>query len=306
MAYKGWKLMEKVDVAIRDSKYSSAFTGYVAEHGDKKALDSAKSWARIRDYSKDSLDKSAYTEGEVHTFDNEGFTAKILASAGGSSQGGRLSFWQCAIEKDGVSFSVGVNDSMLADLIKNSDISNGVIKQKVMFARNSGSAGLIHEGMDSYKEAVKDMESKNTFKKAKKTSKWEIGGVYSTLTKTSVSIGKVWDTLEEYQEKENRFYGGSKMVTKFRKSEKRVLVDAWVDIWGWNSKEDTLDSLAKAVEDGYIYTGKPPARAHIKTLEVTDEALKTIDKKLKLKQEYRWNYKETEEITGRYVRPLKK
>ena len=90
--YNGWKLMDKVDVAVRarDTNYRG-FNGYVVEHGDKSALEKAKYWARERNWNRE---KNAYDdpiEPNVHTFDNEGFTATIMASAGGSYQGGRCS-----------------------------------------------------------------------------------------------------------------------------------------------------------------------------------------------------------------------
>ena len=53
--------------------------------GAERPIKSAKDWARIRDYSKNSDDPTAYAEPEVYTFENKGFTAKILDSAGGSS-----------------------------------------------------------------------------------------------------------------------------------------------------------------------------------------------------------------------------
>lgn len=305
MAFKGWKLMEEVDIVVRPSQRFS-FTGYVVEHGDKKALESAKSWAKEREWDSDKKEYKEAVPGDVHTFKNEGFTAKILDSAGGSSQGGRLSFWQCEVEKDGVSFKVGVNDSMLADLIKNSDIKQGVIQQKVMFARNSGSAGLIHEKMDAYQEALKDMESKNTFKKAKKTNKWEIGGVYQTLTQTSVCLGQALDTLEEYQEEASTgSWYGRRLVTKFKKADKPKTVYLWVDIYRWKSeesKEKQLKSLSAVLEEGnYINVGKPPARAKTKQFDITEEDIKLIKKKLASKEEWVGYYGQEEEKTrGRY------
>lgn len=199
--YNSWKMMDKVDVAIKTSPdksyYGRTFDGYVAEHGDKKALESARDWAREREWNSEKKEYDKVYEPKVHTFDNHGFTVKILKSAGGSSQGGRLSFLACEIEKDGIKFVIGVNDDLLVDLIKNSTIIKGVIQEKVMFVRKAGRPGFIHEGMEAYEEANADMKLKADMKKAKKTSKWEVGGIYSTLTNVSVCIGYAWDTMEE-------------------------------------------------------------------------------------------------------------
>ena len=57
-----------------------------------------------------------------------------------------------------------------------------------MFVRKGGQPGFIHEGMDAYAEAVKDKNHKEAMKSAKKTTKWEIGGVYATITQKSICI----------------------------------------------------------------------------------------------------------------------
>lgn len=140
MTYNGWKMMDKIDVAIKTSPDSARYTfnGYVAEHGDKKAIESAKSWAFDREYDYEKKEYTKEYPAKVHTFDNGGFTVKILESAGGSSQGGRLSFLACEVEKDGIKFVIGVNDALLVDLIRNSHIDMGVIQEKVMFVRKGG------------------------------------------------------------------------------------------------------------------------------------------------------------------------
>lgn len=308
MAYKNWKLMNKIDVAVRTTTEFYDFTGYIVEHGDKDALEKAKNWARVRDYDYVKKEYTKTYEPEVHTFDNKEFTAKILNSAGGSSQGGRLSFWRCEIEKDGVKFTIGVNDAILADLIKNSEIKNGLIKEKLIFARKGGQLGLIHEKMDAYADATADMKQKAEMKKAKKTSKWEIGGVYSTLTQTSVCLGQIYDTYEEYID--NDSYGSWYSRNYFALRERDVPVEttAWVNIHSFEDKPESFTSLLKKELDGEyfsLYTGKPPARAKETQLEVKEEDLKLLDRLLAKRIDTSYESNSNKEIKNRYVRELK-
>lgn len=310
MAYNGWKMMDKIDVAVRNGeKNYGGFTGYVVEHGDKKGLESAKDWARIRSWNrkKDSYDKPI--EPLLHTFDNSGFTVKILKSAGGSSQGGRLSFLACEVEKDGIKFVIGVNDALLVDLIRNSHIDMGVIKEKVMFVRKGGVPGFIHENMEAYKEALADMQQKADLKSAKKTSKWEVGGVYSTLTQTDICLGEVWDTMEEYTTTESysSYRWSSREVTKLRKTKEPKKVTAWMHWYNFNKDKKFPDSFEKLLKEQadstytYFSTGKPPARHKEQQLEVKDSDLELIDKILARKEDGDWNFK----VKGRYAREIK-
>ena len=300
--------MDKIDVAVRtgDTTYRG-FTGYIVPHGDKEALEKAKDWARNREYDREKGEYTITHEPDVHTFDNEGFTAKILKSAGGSSQGGRLSFWACEVEKDGVKFTIGVNDAVLADLIRSSDMSNGLVKQKVMFARRAGQPGLIHEGMQSYQDATADMAHKATMKAAKKTSKWEIGGVYSSITQTAICLGEVFDSMEEYVVQTNTGWYG-RTETKLRKRDVPVKTLAWVHIYSPENglPKDFNELMKDKLEDGryvYFYTGKPPARAKTGQLEVKDTDMKLLDEIFSLRKDS-GNYDRVE-ITGRFARKLK-
>lgn len=313
MAYNGWKMMDKIDVAIRNNENWGGFNGFVVEHGDKKALESAKDWARIRNYNREKGEYDDPIEPTIHTFDNGGFTVKILKSAGGSSQGGRLSFLACEVEKDDIKFVIGVNDELLVDLIRNSHIDLGVIKEKVMFVRKGGKPGFIHEGMDAYVEAMADMKQKSDLKKAKKTKKWELGGVYSTLKETGICLGEVYDTLEEYtvEETYNGYRWGSRKVTKYRKLEKPVKMTAWIHFSTYTHKnglpEDLETFLKEELKDRtYISfsTGTPPARTKSGQLELKDTDVELLDKLFKAKREY-GHYGDEEKAKGRYIRELK-
>jgi len=307
MAYNYWKMMDKVVVAVKtapdNSYYGRTFNGFVSDAKDSDAIEKAKTWATEREYDREKREYTTLHEPNVHTFDNGGFTVKILKSAGGSSQGGRLSFLACEVEKDGVKFVIGVNDALLVDLIRNSTIIKGVIQEKVMFVRKGGQPGFIHEGMDAYAEANADMKKKADLKAAKKTSKWELGGVYSTLTQTDICLGEVWDTMEEIEVKDDRRWYGKR--TELRKREKPVKSLVWVHLWR-DENDGPLDFTAilkEKIESNYRWVsgGKPPARAKAEQLEVKDSDLKLIDQILE-KTEY-GDYGKI--VKGRYVMELK-
>lgn len=307
MAYKNWKLMEKLDVAVKtvplDMSYKQ-FTGYVVEHGDKDALEKAKEWARYREYDYEKKEYTKTHEPKVYTFDNEGFTATILDSAGGSSQGGRLSFWRCEVEKDGVKFIIGVNDAILADLIKNSDISNGKIKQKLIFARKGGQPGLIHEKMEAYADATADMKHKADMKAMKKTNKWELGGVYSSITMTDICLGPMLDTMQEVPDPQ---YAGWYPRTKLVSRDKPIEVTAWISLSSYRHKDGVPKTfeefMNEELEGDYLYfsAGKPPSRAKTQQLEVKESDQELINQFfVRVAKRHAKDYKEI----PRYVRKV--
>lgn len=311
MGYKYWKMMDEVGVAVCSQKPETwrgkeQFDGFIFEAKDANARKTAEDWARRYDDRWNNDKETIVYEPNVHIFSNEGFTVTILDSAGGSSQGGRLSFWKCRVEKDGVEFIVGVNDAILADLIRNSDIEKGTVKQKLMFARRGGQPGFIHENMEAYGEAVADMKKKADLKSAKKTAKWELGGVYSTLTQTDICLGEVWDLYEEVEDKEGWGYYHR---TKLQKREKPVKVLAWKHFYNFSGDKELPTTLEEVLKEElkdkqYIYfsAGKPPARAKASQLELkeTDNAL--LDKMFSLKED-QVSYGEPK-IKGRYVRQI--
>lgn len=303
--YNYWKLMDEVTVAIRKEKNYGGFSGYVVESTNKEAVESAISWAEYTPYDRETREYLPKVDPDVHTFKNEGFTATILDSAGGSSQGGRLSFWSCKVEKDGVEFVIGVNDAILADLIRSSTIIDGVVQEKVMFARRSGQPGLVHEKMKSYKEALADTEKRASIKSAKKTTKWEIGGVYSSITQSDICLGEVWDTMETVQETVNEGYWSQRTVEKLVKRKEPVKVKLWMSARDSTNNENMTEFLKYHLDNEWywISTGKPPSRAKSGQLDVTDEDLKLIDEILSKRSEYT-GYNGPK-ITGRYVRELK-
>ncbi len=314
MAYNNWKLMDRIVVAVRQTDEVGGrydFTGYIVEAGNEDALKNAKDWARITPYDREKGGYQTPIEPKVYEFENKGFIATVLDSAGGSSQGGRLSFWRCKVEKDGVEFIIGVNDAILADVIKNSDIANGKIKQELMFARKGGQPGLIHENMQAYQDATADMKHKAEMKSAKKTKKWEIGGIYQTITQTDICLGEVWDTMEEYETdtSDNSWYARRYKETKLRERNKPVKVLAWTHFYNFNKDKQLPSDFTELLKDeigdrNYVYfsAGTPPARAKTGQLEVKEADMELLDQLLSLKKD-QGSYG-TPEVRGRYVREI--
>ena len=191
MEYAGWKQLDKIDIVYSvnstvEHKGKTYKKAYIVESGNTKAheksLTSAKTWAC--GYSRDKL------EPTIVQTENKDFSFQIISAAGKSwSQGGKLSFWMCIVEKKGIEpFAVGINADILCDLILESTMYNGGTKEKVFFARKNGQLGVLHENMPSYKELLKDQEIKKNINKGK-TSKWKIGYSYKTLTQEDIMYG---------------------------------------------------------------------------------------------------------------------
>lgn len=182
--YTGWTLYDKIKLVIREGCYYGYEypQAYVVDANNKKQLEAAIRWAK--GYSNHN-----YTIVET---DNSEFTLKIIDCAHHSSQGGKLSFWNCLISKkeDNVKCIVGIDSTLLLKIIKSNTFEHGVCMSKLFFARCQGGVGMLSKNMCEYKEALNDMQSKTDINK-KKTSKWQVGCNYKTLTIDSLYLGKI-------------------------------------------------------------------------------------------------------------------
>lgn len=175
MDFKGWQLMDKVLFLVREDQ-----SAYVVNPENKSQFENAKRWTG---------DKN-----ENIIFDNEGFKFSLYKAAGNSSQGGKLSFWNCLIEKNNKKFVIGINANMVLDLLLNSHVINGKVQEDVIFANRSGQIGLIHKGMQQYKDALDDVEKRKQV--SKKTSKHVLGRNYYTLTENNIYMGDIYKWFE--------------------------------------------------------------------------------------------------------------
>ena len=180
-SYSGWSTFEKVKIVYRNdtSKIPSA---YIVDPSNKKSFENAIKCAG-----------DGYTIVETT---NDDFTFSLYNSAGGSSQGGRLSFWMCLVKKKDVpDFLVGISTDLLINVLKESTFINGQCTEKVVFARNYGQLGVLHKNMAEYNDMINDIALKATVN-TKKTKKWKVGYSYKTLTTEDTLFGYFSDLFD--------------------------------------------------------------------------------------------------------------
>ena len=215
--YTGWKLFDKVTIVAKKMlayDYKTGETtdtgnvqGYLVDSTNKKQLEAARNWGTTYKSIYEEVDgKRKFVDKEIiepdeYTYDNDGFTLELYNSAGGSSQGGKLSFWNCWITApDGHRFLIGIAADLLLDVLKSSTIINGIVQDKLMFARCNGGVGMLSKSMDSYKNAVNDMAIKKKMSSGK-TKKVIPGHIYETTTEQNIYVGKMYQWYEEVRDK---------------------------------------------------------------------------------------------------------
>lgn len=172
-----WKKMDKIIIVYK--LYSNK--AFVVDIDNENQISIAIHWAV--GYDQKTKPKMIETE-------NKDFSFEIIDSADNSYNGGKLSFWMCRIEKDGIEpFEVGINADLLVDMIRESTLINGKAQEKVFFARQGGNLGVLHENMSEYQQFVKDQILRDNIKKGKKISKWQAGWTYQSLTETAIMFG---------------------------------------------------------------------------------------------------------------------
>ncbi len=178
MEYSGINLPE--NIIIVENKYGQ---GYVVPEGS--SLDNARYWA-----------ESSNWKPKEYKYKNGTFTLRITNAADHSSQGGKLSFWNCQIRtEDEKEFLIGIASDCLAELIINNTLINGKCQNKIYFAKCGNSTWAITENMPSYKIALEDKKIKET----KTTTKYEPGDLVGSLTYTELYLGEVYEYISIYQ-----------------------------------------------------------------------------------------------------------
>ena len=208
MDYKGYKLLDKIMLVCRDTAEhddsrglhdsTSYYQAYLVDPTNANQLKAARQWARWTEYgpSYKGDDGKWIREYEIKhepvefDFENNGFTLELLDCAGGSSQGGKLSFWNCLVSKDSKTFKIGINSDMLLDLLKNATFINGTCQSPLIFITLKGKVGMTVEGSETYKQCVADRELKKDLKKTAVT-KFTFGDIVKTPTITEVYLGTI-------------------------------------------------------------------------------------------------------------------
>lgn len=216
--YAGWQLFDKVIIVARgynhwsNGKYiNDGIQGYIVDPSNKKMLESARNWGKWTEYG-EYVQGVGYPnrvehEPEEFIFDNNGFTLELVDCAENSSQGGKLSFWNCNITKDGKTFLVGIAANLLLDVLKHNTIIDGKCQVPLMFARCKGGVGMLSENMESYKQALADMQLKKKVNTGK-TSKHKLGHIYNTLTESHAYLADLYSWYEPIIEQRNDNWWG--------------------------------------------------------------------------------------------------
>ena len=285
--YKGWKVPEEIIIVAKEcriwdhkeSRYitDNTYQGYVVDANNKDMLASAHSWAKWTEYVQ-PYDKETHTYKEViehtgveHRFKNEGFTLELLETAKGSSQGGKLSFWNCKVSKDGKEFIIGIASDYLLDILKYNDFKCGVCQATLSFARCKGGVGMMNKEMPIYQEFLKDEELRASMSKGK-TKKRIPGHLYSTLTGGDVYFGKFYQWYKPVYEESQRYYGQTLRGFK-RLTEPEVLY--WSPLY-----DSRFTKMSEYAEKGIYFSQSNPARTDSGQVAEIDITLEDVLDKL--------------------------
>lgn len=172
--YKGIKIPNKVKIV--ENNYGQ---GYLVNADTQ--LDGAIHWAEHYSYSANKY------EAKIHEYDNGKFTISLYDSANRSSQGGKLSFWDCTVHApDGKDFIIGINADILFNLMMNSTIVNGDIQGNVWLGKEKNNTGVYTEDMEDFKQARKE----DIIRETKKTNKYPPMSIVSTLKDRELYLGE--------------------------------------------------------------------------------------------------------------------
>ncbi len=224
---------------------------YVVAEGNKKVLESARSWAN-----------RWYTESVEHTYENGNFKLKLQDAADDSSNSGKLSFWNCVLTApDGKDFLVGINAELLLGTLLENTFINGTCQNKVYLGRTGAQVGVYTENMEAYKQSKVDDAIRASM--SKKTDKYIIGDIVSTLTKKQVYLGTVYEVFDikdiywesYYQIGSYRSTDKEHYTVKFLAKPKvhHVFIDVdRLNKKGYSCYTENMDKLPKRVISGHL------------------------------------------------------
>ena len=206
--YKGYKLLDQIMLVCRELPSrtdgygincgASEYQAYLVDPSSESQLKSARDWAEWTESgpSYKNEDGRWTCDWEIDhkpaefTFENDGFTLELLDCAGGSSQGGKLSFWNCLVKKDDKTFKIGINSEMLLNLLKDADFNKGVCQSPLIFITQKGRVGLTIKDSETYKQCISDRDLKKKFN-SETTTKFTFGDLLKTATLKEVYLGTI-------------------------------------------------------------------------------------------------------------------
>ena len=255
--YVGWQLFDKVIIVARgynrwvNGKYiNEGVQGYIVDPSNKKMLESARNWGRWTEYGEyvqgEGYPNKVEHEPEEFTFDNNDFTLELVDCAENSSQGGKLSFWNCNITKDGKTFLVGIAANLLLDVLKHNTFIDGKCQTPLMFARCKGGVGMLSENMESYKQALADMQLKKKVNTGK-TSKHRLGHIYNTLTESHAYLADLYCWYEPITEEKRRNNWSSSTydtIVGFKKLDKPIKLKWFASMYDKESNLSDFEILS--------------------------------------------------------------
>ena len=288
MDYKGYKLLDKIilvckDLPERNTSYGSNsgatyYQAYFVDPSNKSQLSSARNWAEWTESSGSyrNAEGKWVRDWEIDhkpvefEFDNNGFTLELLDCAGGSSQGGKLSFWNCLVKKDDKTFKIGINSEMLLALLKDATFIKGVCQSPLIFITQKGKVGLTVEGSETYKQCVADRELKKDLKKSA-TSKFSFGDITKTPTITEAYLGTITQYYKFEGDDDSRYYWYEKIrwqhctLTKLKKPITYHMFDT---LWDRKSITDFKDMYSKGAYSYPDFKANCPKRSIDGQLEI--------------------------------------
>ncbi len=309
--YVGYSLFDKVIIVAKQRfKYEwegevchtialDEWQGYVVDPSNKSMLKSALEWGKQTKsiYENGKWSRSEEIPPEQFEFDNRDWTLELLRVADGSSQGGKLSFWNCKLTKGDKTFEIGINADLLLDVLKSHTFHHGKCVGSLMFARCKGGVGLLSEDMPEYQQALADMRKKQDIKN-KKTSKHVVGHAYTALKEVHAYIGDLYAWYEPViAEKPYGGWGGTRtVVVGFRKLKEPVKYQWFPSLYNWEpGKQVQLSKITHLSVDHYNLRTKLPAR--IDAGEVVEFDI-TLEEAC---QKFFWDQLERD-MTGQYKR----
>lgn len=288
--YEGWRVPSSIIIVAKDSRRwdhnkgryicDDIPQGYVVDPGNKKMLENAMGWASWTEYRGEynketrQYDEQIEHVGEIYEFVNEGFTLTLLDSANGSSQGGKLSFWNCKVSKDDKEFIIGIASDYLLEIMLHNDFVKGTCQSTLSFARCKGGVGMMNKEMPSYQQFLQDEQLRTSMKKGK-TKKREPGHLYSTLTGGDVYFSTFYKWYEPVLKDNGYFY--NKQLIGFKKLSTPVVL-YWQP---WHNEK--LTKKSEYFERNFYLSDSTPARIDsgvVAEIDITDEEIlnKQIDK----------------------------